>query len=428
MQLRKQDNVTYVSIADTTVTVPASTSGRTDAPVTPATLAAGGAAMVDEGNIGISSAVAYAALTDDTRLRICQNIAGELVFTAAFTKSAITSTSVRKYSAADQQMTAIGFNGTAGTLPAIADEKFWIKIRKNDNDAANRSQPTSIFAGPVLTVAGTQQELAELLVSNGILNMKDEPGAGYLKIEMLIDSAATSTAFGSLGNNTGDCTFSKGSATVSCTDAQDIATAIGVGQCFVRIVPVGAEAKTDVAYRITATDTASTPNTITLATAYAGASEIIDEADLFLVPSTAAATDYGIKVTGLMNDFDVNAFRNYYSNRFTCFFSDAATAVTHLNGAKEGSGVWQEVAMDEYMSMGNQGENQMLSVPPRMRTESYVVDGEYDAVSISVSEDVHGLTSANTEDARILLYVEDGSGSPTGLGIATALGVQADLT
>jgi len=258
--------------------------------------------------------------------------------------------------------------------------------------------------------------------------MKDEPGAGYLKIEMLIDSAATSTAFGSLGNNTGDCTFSKGSATVSCTDAQDIATAIGVGQCFVRIVPVGAEAKTDVAYRITATDTASTPNTITLATAYAGASEIIDEADLFLVPSTAAATDYGIKVTGLMNDFDVNAFRNYYSNRFTCFFSDAATAVTHLNGAKEGSGVWQEVAMDEYMSMGNQGENQMLSVPPRMRTESYVVDGEYDAVSISVSEDVHGLTSANTEDARILLYVEDGSGSPTGLGIATALGVQADLT
>ena len=129
-----------------------------------------------------------------------------------------------------------------------------------------------------------------------------------------------------------------------------------------------------------------------------------------------------------MNDFDVNAFRNYYSNRFSCSFSDAATAVSHLQGAKEGSGVWQEVAMDEYMSMGNQGENQMLSVPPKMRTQSVVVDGAYDAVSIAVSEDIHGLTSANTEDARILLYVEDGKGSPTGKGIAAAFGVDGDLT
>ena len=149
MQLRKQDNVTYVSIADTTATVPTSSGGRTDAPVSPLTLAAGGAAMVDEGNIGISTLAAYAALTDDTRLRICQNIAGELVFTAAFTKSAITGVSVRQYSAATQQITAIGFNGTAGDLPAIADERFYIKVRKNDNDAANRSQPTSIFSGPV---------------------------------------------------------------------------------------------------------------------------------------------------------------------------------------------------------------------------------------------------------------------------------------
>ena len=422
MQLRKQDNVTYVSIADTTAGVPTSTAGRTDAPVSPLTLAAGGAAMVDEGNIGISTLAAYTALADDTRLRICQNIAGELVFTAAFTKSAITGVSVRQYSAATQQITAIGFNGTAGDLPAIADERFYIKVRKNDNDAANRSQPTSIFSGPVLTVAGTQEELAELLVSSGVMNMADAPGAGYLKMEML-NSAATGTgsAWGSLGNPTGDATFSKGSKTVSMTDTQDL----NVGD-YVRLADVAAtEATTNACYRIAAIPSGTT---ITLGTKFAGASATISEDDLFSVTAASLGGNYGIKVTGIMNDFDVNAFRNYYSNRFTCSFSDAATAVSHLQGAKEGSGVWQEVAMDEYMSMGNQGENQMLSVPPKMRTQSVVVDGAYDAVSIAVSEDIHGLTSANTEDARILLYVEDGSGSPTGLGIATALGVNGDLT
>ena len=74
------------------------------------------------------------------------------------------------------------------------------------------------------------------------------------------------------------------------------------------------------------------------------------------------------KYTGVASDFDVNAFRNYYSNRFTATFSDTSTLNTHVQGALDGTGVWQQVAMDEYMSMGNQGENQMLSVPPVMRT------------------------------------------------------------
>ena len=66
-------------------------------------------------------------------------------------RAAITSLSrsrklVPPHKAAQQQITVVGFNGTTGALPVANDTSFFIKIRKNDNDAANRSQPMSLFA------------------------------------------------------------------------------------------------------------------------------------------------------------------------------------------------------------------------------------------------------------------------------------------
>ena len=126
---------------------------------------------------------------------------------------------------------------------------------------------------------------------------------------------------------------------------------------------------------------------------------------------------------------NVNSFRNYYSNRFTGTFSDTSVLTTLSSASRNGSGTWQEAAMAEYMSMGNQGENSMLAVPPTMRTASVETDGEYDVLALTADEDIHGLTSANTETSKAMLYLQDGSGSPSGLAIAVVLGFAAgDLT
>jgi len=420
MQLRRQDNVAYAAIADTDAASPGAVV------ITPSTLAVGAAALVDEGNLAYVAAIPFDALAEDRKLRIVQNIAGKLVFSAAFTKGAIIksaplkSATVKQFSAAQQQITRIGYNGTTGALPTtIVESGFFIKLRKNDNDAANRSQPNSLFAQFKTDATGSQEELAFGLVKNGIQNMSTQPAGnnGYVKFEMLnagARTAATATGVVTL-------TFTKDSTLVTAS-AATASTNIVAGD-YVAI----AAATTSGVYKVKSKDGSGN---LTLETAYQSDTVTIvaSAANIRIANAVAVVAASGIQISGVASDFDVNAFRNYYSNRFTATFSDTSTLNTHVQGALDGTGVWQQVAMEEYMSMGNQGENQMLSVPPVMRTSSVVTDGQYDCLQISVKEDINGLVSAEKADADILVFIQDGSGSPSGTTIATALGVAGDLT
>lgn len=407
MQLRRQDNVTYVSIADTTAAAP----GAGDVAST-TTVVNGAIALVDAGNVVLDN-TSYGNLADTDTVRVVQNIAGELVFTAAFTKGAILSTTVAQYVAPVQQITRIGYNGTSGSLPSTTSEtSFYIKIRKNDLDAANRSQPNSLFAQFKTDAAGSQEELALGLVKNGVKNMSTQPEGnnGYLRFEALCDE---------LGATDGTATtisIDYGSKTGTLNAG---ATTFAVGD----LLRIGGGAVTDPVYKITALAT----TTVTLDIAYQGASGTGITIE-YITAADAAIAEFGVQLRGVASDFDVDAFRNYYANRFTATFSDTSTLNTHVQGANDGNGTWQQVAMDEYMSMGNQGENEQLAVPPRKRTSSVVTDGEYDAVMLDVKEDINGLVSAEKADANILVYVEDGQGSPSGLAFATIFGVNGDLT
>jgi len=420
MQLRRQDNVAYAAIADTTAGSPGAVV------ITPSTLAVGAAALVDEGNLAYVAALPFDALAEDRKLRIVQNIAGKLVFSAAFTKGAIIksaplkSATVKQFAVADQQVTRIGYNGTTGALPTTTVKTgFFIKLRKNDNDAANRSQPNSLFAQFQTDATGSQEELALGLVKSGIQNMSTQPAGnnGYVKFEML--NAGTRTAATATGVVT--LTFTKDSTLVTAS-AATASTNIVAGD-YVAI----AAATTSGVYKVKSKDGSGN---LTLETAYQSATTTIvaSAANIRIANGLAVAAASGIQISGVASDFDVNAFRNYYSNRFTATFSDTSTLNTHVTGAKDGVGVWQQVAMEEYMSMGNQGENSMLGVPPVMRTSSVVTDGQYDCLQISVKEDINGLVSAEKADADILVFIQDGSGSPSGTAIATALGVAGDLT
>jgi hypothetical protein len=407
MQLRRQDNVTYVSIADTTAAAP----GAGDVAST-TTVANGAIALVDAGNVVLDN-TSYGNLADTDTVRVVQNIAGELVFTAAFTKGAILSTTVAQYVAPVQQITRIGYNGTTGSLPTTTSEtSFYIKIRKNDLDAANRSQPNSLFAQFKTDATGSQEELALGLVKNGVKNMSTQPEGnnGYLRFEALCDEAGATDGTAT----TIDIDYGSKTGTLNAG-----ATTFVVGD----LLRIGGGAVTDPVYKITAL----VGTTVTLDIAYQGASGTGITIE-YITAALAAAAEFGVQLRGVASDFDVDAFRNYYANRFTATFSDASTLNTHVQGANDGNGTWQQVAMDEYMSMGNQGENSQLGVPPRKRTASVVTDGEYDAIMFDVKEDINGLVSAEKADANILVYVEDGQGSPSGLAFATIFGVNGDLT
>ena len=384
--LRTADNVFSVVLDDNTKTaLPAALAVVTDQ-----NLPAGSICAVDA---GMRHLVDATALGKVDRFRLVQGRgAGKSLMMSPMITVAGSTVSSSNHRLAVQQVSAVGFNGTTGSLPAANETDFYIKIRKNDNDAANRSQPMSLFAGPVRTDATANQiELAESLVINGIANFKDEPANHYLVFEMLSDGARTASGA------SGTLAFTKGSREV-VVSAPAATTNVLVGD-FIGTTA----AKTDGVYKVTAKD-AVTGN-LTLSSAFQTESlPSVTAGSILIASATAILAAAGVKMTGVQADFNVNTFRDYYVNRFSVTFSDVSTLVT-TTGARTGSGVWQQVAMDEYMSYGFEGENSMLGVPPRMRDQEVIEGGKYGCVEISWTESIQGLVSLQGGKGSVLFYV-----------------------
>lgn len=364
--------------------------------VTDVNLAKGAVVLTDLGNRRLNAA-GYTALANGDQFRIVQGKGAgvPLMKTPVLTKGKVKLT-ISKFKSAAQQVTAIGFNGTTGALPVASSTAFWIKVRKRDNDAANRSQPMSLFAGPVETDAtGTQAELAAALVKNGYLNFKDEPANHYLKFEAICNNAGATDATAT------SATVTNGSLGVVLNAAP---TTIAVGD-FVRF----GTAVTDPVYLVAAISGVN----LTLASPYVGTTGTVAAIE-YVTAALAAAANFGILITGIQAPFNVNTFRDYYANRFTATFSDSSTLVTHVQGAFNGNGVWQQVAMDEYLSYGYEGENNQLAVPSTPRDQEVKIPGvttgataltsKYSALNVAWEEDIRGLVSTDGGQGNVVFY------------------------
>lgn len=381
--LRTADNVFSVVLDNSTKTaanLPA--VGRV---VTDSNLEEGAIVAVDAGMRRMDNAAYLAA----DRYRIVQGkgTGKQLMISPMITKASAT-LSTSKHRVPVQQVSIVGFNGTTGSLPGANSTDFFIKIRKNDNDAANRSQPMSLFAGPVKTDASSsQEELAFALVKNGQANFAKEPANGYLAFDIVSDG--TEAAIG-----TATLAATNGSRALTYSAAHSLA----VGDL---VFIAGATYKVE-AVPTTTTVTLSTPFEGRTVTALAtGTAYATTHGKL------TAATNFGVRMTGVQADFDVNAMRDYYVNRFTVTFSDVSTLVT-TTGARTGSGVWQQVAMDEYMSYGFEGMDGMLGTPPRFRDKTVIEGNRYGCLEISWTENIQGLVSLQGGKGSVLIYLDLG--------------------
>jgi hypothetical protein len=259
-----------------------------------------------------------------------------------------------------------------------------------------------------------------LLVKNGYLNFKNEPANQYLRFEALCDDAGavptgTTTTF----------TATKGSRTVAIDGTL---TNVAVGD-YIRLEGAGT---TNAVYKVVAY-TAST--SIVLDSVYTGTTGVYAIANVRrTTAATAATANFGVRVTGNEDPFDVNQWRDYYANRFTVSFSDSTTPITHLLGAYNGNGVWQQVAMDEYLSYGYEGENNQLAVPSIPRDQVVKIPGvagntvntsKYSALNISWEESISGLVSMDGGKGNVLVYFNLDNSAP-GAGVVTATASEAN--
>jgi hypothetical protein len=415
---REANNVFSVVLSDVTKLTAALPSVGTV--VTNANLEAGAVVLCDMGMRRLD-ATAYTALAATAQYFVVQGRGANtsLMKSPAITKGSTTFT-IAKYKAAVQQVTYVGYNLTTGSLPVANSTDFWIKIRKRDNDAANRSQPMSLFAGPVKTDAtGTQEELAFALAKNGIKNFAQEPANGYLKFEVV--SNGTLAAIGT--------------ATLAATNGSKLLTYSAAHSLAVDDLVFIAGAT----YKVAAVPSATT---VTLNIAFQGTT-VTALATGTTYASThgklTVPTAFGVRLTGVPAPFNVNTMRDYYANRFTTTFSDSSTLIT-VSGAQNGNGVWQQVAMDEYLSYGFEGENNQLAVPSLARDQYVKIPGvgslvaadcTYSALSIAWTEDMRGLVAMAPAKGNVIVYLNlttAGSLSATtntGNQLVTSLGLTA---
>ena len=400
--LRPANNVFSVVLDDETVT----TLPAEGVVVTSANLGNGAVVLANEGLVRLSAA-AFTALSATDKFMLIQGkgTSSPLMKSPVITKGAY-ATSIQKHLPAVQQISTIGYNGTAGSLPSANDTSYFIKLQKNDSDAANRSQPASLFAQFKTDATATQEELALGLVENGIVNMIDEPANRYLTFSALCDeagAAVTGTAVNLI--------WTKGSREVVGDAVNTTITNVVAGD----VIKV-ATATTSSIYKVKSVTaaTATTPYKITLTYAFQEETVTVARATNFRILAAASIlAECGVRVTGNVADFDVNAFRDYYANRFTATFSDEDTLVTSVQGARNGSGMWQQVAMDEYMSYGFEGQNGMIGVPPTMRDQAVKIPGvsgatdvlsRYSTLNISWTETITGLVSQSGAQGNVVLY------------------------
>jgi hypothetical protein len=489
--------------------------------VTAANLPVGAIVLTDLGLRRLDNAAAT-ALGDNEQYLVVQGMGASkpLLKSGPITKGTAKITT-KAHVRNRQQVSTIGYNGTSGSLPAANDTSYYIKVRKNDNDASNRSQPAPLMAQFKSDGSATQEEVAFGLVANfkkSITDLEAGKTNGYVKAEAIGD--------GTVADFTGTATilkFTKGSTTVetyikaadatsdftastaSVNDGDIVnvpssgassftftALALGagagrhlvmIGETAYNVADAGTAAQnaTDIAAAINAGTQASATVatadvTITLKPCERGPITVLSTSDdsswaevaytmdsgdtnevKYRVDGTtsgaatfeldaafqgetgyhfggttaatntgiATVTNYGVKLTGIQADFDVNAFRDYYVNRFTPTFSDEDTLVTLIQGALSGSGMWQQTAMDEYMTWGYEGQNEMISIPPRSREQEMIQCAEYSIINITWTDSDINLTGRSDMKGSVLVYCQlDGDST---LPVTLAAGEFADV-
>lgn len=280
---------------------------------------------------------------------------GDVLTSPMITKADIKTSKYKAYSAPAAQVSYFGYNGTTNAIiapGAVADIRLKLALR----ESLVSSQPTErlLYATCVTTAADTAETIALKLMENGNANLAKEADKAVL-YERVCSGAGEALGTGTATSAT--IVFTKGSKLVTGFANVDDATTntvLAVGD-YLRI----GTNLTDPVYEIAAMDT--TANTLTLDSAYVGATQTVDDTALNRVDE-ASLGNFGIKMTGQAPKYKLGKFYNDVV-RFTPVAGTAYGVVSTPVAASKGSGAGQEIADLEWWAAGFKGEIYRMGEP-----------------------------------------------------------------
>jgi hypothetical protein len=416
MALDSKNNIKSVFIFPIQATVPAAGTR-----VTPGSLAPDSVVLTNMSNEVLNTAASgnfNPALYDKIKI-IKDRGANNPLQQVVLTRSQIATASSVAGRSASEQVDFIGYNGTAGTIQVLPINFYLIKLEHVPNQFAYGKRPANYKYGTYQSPAGlTQNAAGQLNVANGLINSlvtnfrPNRTTDWRVKSELV--ASDTTTAFGATTAVT--MVFTKYSKSVTVTTGAAVSTTIAAGT-YLRIG--GTTATTAPIYRVATGVTAlaaTSTGTIILETVYQGDTATITVAGGVTFIASLAG-DMGIKITGLKQKYDVNRWRQYDKVRFNTFLegfpNTSAPTVVTTSAAFDGVAVYEQVANDEYISWGDEGQVFVDQVPPLFREQDAVVGQQYQPAVIGWLDRLPSLIGAGENKGQAIVYFAGGTGAAT---------------
>jgi len=358
-----------------------------------------------------TTATGSAALYDPTffdKIKIVKDRGANLPLQqVVLTRSQVIGASAVAGKLASEQVDYVGYNGvTAGTQIAVLNNNFYtVKLEHVPNAFAYGKRPANYKYGTYLSSpAATQVEIVNGLVASLIQNFVPNRTTDWRVFSEAVTNATRTAVSGA-----GTLTFTKYSRFVKASAATASGTFV-VGDYIQSAVGT-----TSGVYRVAAKDA---NGNLTLDVAYQGENVTITPGTTSIritAANAAGVFNWGIKITGIKQKYDVNRWRQYDKVRFNTFIegftpSATETAVTST-AAFDGVAVYEQVANDEYISWGDEGQIFVDQTPPLFREQDATPGTQYSPAVISWLDRLPSLIGAGENKGQVILYLTGASGT-----------------
>jgi len=312
--------------------------------------------------------------------------------------------------AASEQVSYIGFDGTSGNMDSTPSNFFLIKLEHLPNSFIYGKRPASYKYGTFQSTASTSALInATGLVKSLIQNFKPNRNTDWRVFTNLV---ADGTGVVVANTDLTSITFTKYSKTAVVTTI-DAVSAFAAGT-YLR-VGAGLTTYTNPIVKITASGSNAGPGaatfTITLDNAWQGETTTVLRADLYTV---ATLGNVGIQIKGIKQKYDVNRWRQYDKVRFNVLLENFSSGINvATTAAQAGTAVYEQVANDEYISWGDEGQIFVDQIPPMFREQDAVVGQQYQPVIIGWLDKLNSLIGAGENKGQAILYMADSDATLT---------------
>lgn len=314
-------------------------------------------------------------------------------------KNDIVSAKRTNYSAAANQVSYIGYNGTSGSINLINDNDYHVRISIRQSWTSNHGGLYLKHGFYTSDSSATQYEVAENLFVS-LVNEFSKEAERMIKFEMLSDDAGTAIG---------------GGETLTATNGSKWVVSTGSSHALVAgdVVRIGGTATTTPVYTVAEVSGAN----IKLTTRYQGTTA----SGLAAEELTALSGAFGIKMTGIAPTHKVGKLHNDLRPLIFDITLEnfGTTTLATATAATAGNGTEKQIKELEWFCQGNEGDFYRVGEPNLFdrRTEA---SGNYDVIDLIVRENYQGSIVSGPIHKTYTIALPEGSGTPNYALQATA--------